>query len=93
MLSAEQVQIIHRILAPFEPERIGIFGSVARGEATKDSDLDILVSFKKRCSLFDLVGMEQDLEEALHYKIDLVTEPSVHPLLKPYIDKDLILIN
>ena len=48
-------------LEPFKPERIGIFGSYAREEQTKDSDLDILVRFKETISLFDLVQIHQEL--------------------------------
>ncbi|MBD0298587.1 MAG: nucleotidyltransferase domain-containing protein, partial [Flavisolibacter sp.] len=47
MISQEAKQIIQQTLAPFEPKRIGIFGSVVRGEDTSESDLDILVEFKK----------------------------------------------
>ena len=92
MISQQQKDIIQQILAPFEPERIGIFGSVARGDAGPNSDLDILVRFTKRYSLFDLVDMNDLLEEALQCKIDLVTENSLHPAIKPYVEKDLILI-
>ncbi|MDQ3846767.1 MAG: nucleotidyltransferase family protein [Bacteroidota bacterium] len=92
MISQETIQIIQQILAPFEPKRIGIFGSVVRGEATSESDLDILVEFKKKYSLFDLVDLEDKLAEALHYKIDLITERSLHPRLKQYIDKEVIFL-
>ena len=51
-----------------------IFGSVARGEAGPDSDLDVLVRFETGRSLLDLVGIQQDLEELLGCKVDVVSE-------------------
>lgn len=71
---------------------IGIFGSYARNEQTKDSDLDILVSFGKRLTLIDLAKIKNDLSEELNLQIDLVTKKSLHPKLKPYIEKDLQII-
>lgn len=92
MITEKQKQTIREILAPFQPIRVGIFGSFARGENGRDSDLDILVAFSKSYNLFDLVDLREKLSVALQCKIDLVTEPSVHPSVKPFIDKDLILI-
>lgn len=70
----------------------GIFGSVARGEARDDSDIDLMIRFRGKKSLFDLVGTEQELSEALGQKVDLVTEQGVSRYLKPYILKDLKVI-
>ena len=53
-----------------------------RGELTKDSDIDILVEFKGKKSLLDLVGLKQELEEILKRKVDVLTYNSLHPLLK-----------
>ncbi len=92
MLSEAQQLIILQILSPLAPSKIGVFGSVARGENGKESNIDILVTFTKKYSLFDLVEMKQRLSEALSAKVDLVTENSLLPNLKPHIYKDLILI-
>jgi len=59
-----------------------IFGSYARGEAKKKSDVDILVDFPRGKGLFEFVGLQQELEETLGRKVDLVTYDSLHPLLK-----------
>ncbi len=77
------------ILMPFQPKRVGIFGSYARNEQTKESDLDVLVSFTKTINLLDLVGLEIDLCEKLDMKVDLLTENSIHNAIRPYIDKDI----
>jgi len=92
MLNDSQYQIILDVLAPYSPSRVGIFGSYARNEEKKDSDLDILVNFSKSISLFDLVGMEIELSEKLGIKVDLVTERAVHPKLREFINQDLKVI-
>jgi predicted nucleotidyltransferase len=60
--------------------RIRVFGSVARGDARPDSDLDLLVAMDDGRSLLDLIGLGQDLEELLGRKVDVVSESglSVH---------------
>lgn len=62
--------------------RSALFGSYARGENRENSDIDILVDLPRGKSLFDLVDLQTELEEALDKKIDVVTYKSLHPLLK-----------
>lgn len=59
-----------------------VFGSVARGEESDKSDIDILVSFEKGRSLFDEVRLFDELTHCLKHKIDLVGEDALSPLLK-----------
>ncbi len=92
MITDQQYKKIVDVLTPFNPERIGIFGSYARGEETRDSDLDILVSFSKPINLLQFVRLEIELSEKLGVKVDLVTERAVHPRLRKYIDQDLKMI-
>ncbi len=70
------------ILKKNDVSKAGIFGSYARGEAKKNSDIDILIRFRGRKSLFDLVGLEMELKKALKRKIDLLTYNSINPRLK-----------
>ena len=63
-------------------KRASLFGSVVRGELTDESDIDLLVEFKGRKSLLDLVGLKLELEEVLKRKVDVLTYNSLHPLLK-----------
>ncbi len=72
--------------------KAAIFGSVARGEAKKNSDIDILVKLPKSMSLLDFVGLKLDLEEKLGRKVDLVEYAAIHPLLKDSILKEQKLI-
>jgi uncharacterized protein len=73
---AEILGVAHKRRA----HRIAVFGSVARGEAHPDSDLDLLVDFEPGASLLDHVGLFQDLEELLGVGVDVVTRSSA---LKP----------
>ena len=61
-----------------------IYGSYSRFSATKESDIDILIQVRKRkkFSLIDLVGLEQELEEKLKKKVDLLTYNGINHLLK-----------
>lgn len=68
--------------------RAAFFGSVARGEAKKNSDVDILVKLEKGKNLFDFVGLKLDLEEKLGKKVDLVSYNAIKPRLKNIILRD-----
>ena len=75
-------------------EKAWIFGSYARGEETKKSDLDILVRFNEnaKISLFDYVRIMDKIEKLLHKKIDMVSEGGIMAFAKETIDNDKILI-
>ena|SRR5271157_3336185 len=64
-------------------EEIGLFGSVARGEQTATSDIDILVKFEKgHSNLFNYIQLKDYLEKLLENKVDLVMKNSIRPRLK-----------
>ena len=80
-------------LQPYNPQRIGIFGSVARNEDTPESDIDVLIRFGDVPTLFEFVRMENDLSEILGRKVDLVSEGALkNKRLKAYISQDLQII-
>ncbi|WP_026951058.1 nucleotidyltransferase family protein [Algoriphagus mannitolivorans] len=91
-ITEKQKTIIKNVTQKFQPKLIGVFGSYARGDQNKDSDLDILIDFKEKINLLELIGLEQELSELLEIKVDLITQKSLHPPLKPLIEKDLIRI-
>ena len=72
--------------------RSALFGSVVRGELGDESDIDILIEFQGRKTLFDLVGLRQELEQALRRKVDLVTYRSLYPGLREIIEKEAVAI-
>jgi len=85
-------KIINYLLR-YNPVQIGIFGSYARGEAEKSSDIDLLVDFKNRFGLLQLVRIERELTEILGIKVDLVTVKALkNKKLKEYILHDLQII-
>lgn len=65
--------------------RSALFGSYVRGEATENSDIDILVDLPREKSLFDFIGLKLQLEEVLEKKVDLVEYGTIKPRLKQYI--------
>ncbi|OGC42791.1 hypothetical protein A2Y85_07120 [candidate division WOR-3 bacterium RBG_13_43_14] len=73
--------------------RIAIFGSYARGEEKPGSDLDILVAFKERKSLLDLVRIERVVSESLGIPVDLLTEKSISPYLIDQIKREMQIIH
>ncbi|TET89648.1 MAG: hypothetical protein E3J35_09575 [Methanomassiliicoccales archaeon] len=74
--------IIVKVLEKYRVKRAALFGSVVRGEATKESDIDLLIEFEGRRSLLDLAGLRLELQELLRRKVDVLTYSSLHPLLK-----------
>jgi hypothetical protein len=72
--------------------RIGIFGSFVRGEATDESDIDVLVTFARPKSLLAFVALERDLSAALGRRVDLLTEAAISPYLRDRIKKELVVI-
>ena len=73
-------------------KKMGLFGSVARGEQEKRSDIDILVEFSAPIGFFDFIRLENFLSELLGGKVDLVSKKAVKPILERYIKRDLIYI-
>jgi len=73
--------------------RVSIFGSYARGEASKNSDIDFLVTIRNpKMGLLEFVGMKQEIEKALKRKVDIVETGALKPNLKKYVTRDLVKI-
>ena len=84
----EKLNRIVEILKKHGAKRIEIFGSYARGEATSESDIDLIVDFENRKTLLELVGIEQEIEDTVGIKIDLLTRNSISPYIMERIKKD-----
>ena len=73
--------------------KAALFGSAARGELKRGSDVDILIQPRRgKFSLLDLVEMQFKLEKKLNRKVDLLTYRCVHPLLKKHIFNNHLVI-
>ena len=84
----EKKEALIRTLKEFNVKRAAVFGSVARGDFTVRSDIDLLVEFEGRKSLFDLSSLKLALEDLLGRKVDVLTYDSLHPLIKENILKE-----
>jgi predicted nucleotidyltransferase len=83
---------IAEFLAQRGARRVSVFGSYAREDEREGSDIDLLVEFKERKSLLDLVGIEQELSESIGTDVDLVTEKSLSPFLRERVMKERVVI-
>lgn len=70
---------IKAIVTRHKGTAVAIFGSVARGEESPDSDIDFLVEFERDASLFDLLHVQDDLERLLERKVDVVDRGGLKP--------------
>ncbi len=87
LLKSHREEILS-IAAKHGARNVRIFGSVARGEAGENSDIDLLVELDQGRSLLDLAGLVVDLEELLERKVDVVTEQGLYWLLRRRILKE-----
>ena len=73
--------------------KVWLFGSFSRGEETKDSDVDIMVSLDKSKPIgLKFFCMWSDLEELLGRKVDLVSEGTLRPFAQESVERDKILV-
>ncbi len=79
---AQMRPAILRISKRYGAKNVRVFGSFARGEQRKTSDIDLLVRLPKDISLLVLAGIKIDLEEILHRKVDVVTEGGISRYLR-----------
>jgi len=90
-LRSKRSEII-KIAAKYGISNIRVFGSVARGEEKKNSDVDFLVKQNKGVSLFEIVEFKRDIEKFLGKKVDVVLEDGVSKFLKKIIFDEAVLI-
>ncbi|MCB9456922.1 MAG: nucleotidyltransferase family protein [Anaerolineaceae bacterium] len=71
---------------------VRVFGSVARGESTPDSDVDLLITARKGVTMFDLVGLWLDLQELLECEVSLTTDDEIprHERFMQRVRKDAV---
>ncbi len=92
-LNTNNIQLIKEYFREKPVVNASLFGSIVRDEADKDSDIDILVEldYSKPIGL-EFVQMQFDLQELLHKKVDLVSTKSLSRHIRPFIEKEKVLI-
>lgn len=96
-IDANQIRLIilerkDEIREKFKAEVLGIFGSYARGEEKRGSDIDFLVRFGEGATLLNLVGLGYYLEDLFGIPVDVVSERALHPMMKDDVLKELVSI-
>lgn len=81
---------IRRICARHGASDVRLFGSVARGEARADSDVDLLVSLAPDRTLFDLAGLHSDLSELLGRRVDVGTVDTLKDGIRDDVLRDAV---
>jgi uncharacterized protein len=89
ILKDEREEIL-RIAASHGAQNVRVFGSLARGEAVPDSDIDILVELDPGRSLLDIIAIKQDLEDLMGCEVDVVTEAAISPYIREQVLKEAI---
>ena len=89
-LLKDQREDILRIARKHGARNVRVFGSVARGEARADSDVDFLVEMEPGRSLLDHVALIQDLEDQLGVKVDVVTEKALHQYIRDRVLREAV---
>lgn len=72
--------------------KASVFGSAVRGELKKGSDIDFLIDTKGKFSLFDFIGLKQELEQSLSRSVDLVEYEAIKPSIRDRIVEEQILL-
>jgi hypothetical protein len=78
----------HDILKKYRVKKIGLFGSFVRDEASKKSDIDLLVDFEEK-TFDNFIELAFELEKVFNRKVDLLTEEGVSPYILPYIKNEV----
>ncbi len=89
LLQSNREEIL-RIAARYGASNVRVFGSVARGEADEQSDIDFLIDMEPKRSLLDLAGLLVELEELLGCKVDVVPEDSLRKRIKARVLKEAV---
>jgi hypothetical protein len=76
----------------FGVKSLAVFGSVARGEAGPESDVDILAEFEGRATFDRYMGLKFFLEDLLGRRVDLVTRKALKPRLRPFVEREAIYV-
>lgn len=80
----------HELMRRFGVRELSLFGSTARGTATAQSDVDILVAFDGPATSDRYFGVQFFLEDLLGCNVDLVTDKALRPELRSFVERDQV---
>ena len=86
----EQRESILRVAAKHGATQVRLIGSVARGEARPDSDIDLLVTWQEGTSILDQAALKLELESLLGRKVDIASDGWVKPSIRESVYRDAI---
>lgn len=89
-LIAQRREDILSLCAKYGARNVRVFGSVARGEADAQSDIDLIVEFEPRRTLLDHAGLWLELQELLGCRVDVVSERGVKPRIREQVLKEAV---
>lgn len=89
-LLQEQRETIMGIAARHGATNLRVFGSVARGEANPDSDIDLLVSFDSHVSLLDHAALIRELQDLLGHKVDVASDRGLKPRIRDRVLREAV---
>ncbi len=92
MSIAEITRQVTPILKEYGARYAGVFGSVARGEDTEESDLDLVVNIEKPIGIYKFMELKEKLGHAVGREVDLVSQSTINKHLRSYLEQDLITI-
>jgi hypothetical protein len=81
---------LRKIAARYGVVNVRVFGSVARGEDTADSDIDLLVDLPPGASLFTVARLQRDLEAVLGSRVEIVPAGDLKPRVAQNVEQDLV---
>jgi len=87
---AERREAILELARRYGASDVRVFGSVARGDNTEESDLDLIVRFEPGRTLLDHGGLLMDLRELLGMKVDVIDEEGMRPRFRRHVMKEAI---
>lgn len=95
LLTAESIRSLlaphtSRLRDDFAVESLSLFGSSARGDATAESDVDLLVEFNRRVDLFVLVDLQEYLEQVLGVRVDVASWGGVRPRMRAIVERECV---
>ncbi len=90
MLPGLNIVAIREIATRHGATHLRVFGSYAQGTNQKGSDLDLLIDLQPGRSLLDVIAIQQDIEDALGIRVDVITERSLSPHIRDSILSDAI---